>query len=625
MKKIIFFILCFSISLVAMLVSVSASNFAPDYSFGKMAAPVDGISQKHIFGDEEHGKGDHQDGWYHEGAARVELKCKKNGVTTTVTYPSYYILKNDSTLVWDFETLSDLLELDVVLNVGDIVAMEIPYGITAIPACAFVLPGAFDGTITEEHPHGHVDPEKPNETLKYVKVSNSVLTIGNCAFAHCTNLATFNSNVSDEGAAGLHNHQMIQSIGYRAFHGCAKLTAFNFNNHLVSLGEGAFEGCSFHQINLSKCVELKVIPAHCFHESGSSTSGDGSAIILSSSIEVIGDGAFEGAKAETIFLGTGVEIIGHNAIYIPKANYLIIPGSIQTIYEDSIKFGANSYKLVVAGTMDLEKIEAILGKLEVTGLDLKHMDKSDKILENTKAFFRNTNFCVQYLGGHSIDHNSQNITSVSYLNGIDHQGVAMGDCGVCLQPVDTGVKLTPIIVAKGYSICTFNGLYAFTDGFEVYHDALAVYERIYGECEIGIVFILAEKYNPNLDLRSDIKDMGLYFDENSLLTSGQVTYASIEYIMTYSKGLVYEDAQGNEINRGEVPIVISAYLLHKENKTDEELAGTSLYVQDKDDICIAGFVKDKDGNDKYATVSYNSIYGNLMNISEEEPAYEIVD
>ena len=150
----------------------------------------------------------------------------------------------------------------------------------------------------------------------------------------------------------------------------------------------------------------------------------------------------------------------------------------------------------------------------------------------------------------------------------------------------------------------YNGLYAFSNGFEVYHDALAVYERVNGLCEIGIVFMLNSRYEESYDLRNDIDKMGLYFDENSLMTEGQITYESIDYKMTYSKGLVYEDANGNTVNRGALELVIAGYMLHQEAKAGD-MYNKSYYVQDADDIYIAG--KTTDG--KYNTVSYDSIYG----------------
>ena len=635
MKRIVFFILCFAITVTTLLMTVSAAT----YSFGTIAAPIDGIPQNHIFGDESHGSAEHKDGWYlsndgvtlNTAVAKVKLKYTKNGVTQTVTYPTYYILANDSTLNWDFAPVSNYLGVE--LNVGNIVAIEIPYGITRIPEKAFVLPGAFvspdntaqytkDGKKLADHPRGYVGIANTN--LEYVFLSNSVFNIDDFAFAHCINLATFDSNRADEYLGGNHDHQMLQAVGYRAFHDCEKITDFNFNNHLVYLGEGAFQGCSLKEINLTKCIELKVIPAYCFHESNA---GQIKNILLSNSVEEIGDYAFTGASATNIFLGTDVKKIGHGAIDMNKAGNLILPSALEHIYEDSIDIGANSYVAIVAGAKNQDDVAAVLAVVRAAGLNLKHDDKPNKIWDNTKSFFSNTDpsFCEQYLGGHTVDHDSDTVTSVSYPNGIDHKGYALGTCGVCQQMLNTQVEISPIIIAKGYSICTYNGLNAFSNGFEIYHDALNLYEAIHGECELGILFLLDEKYNSNYDLYKDINKMGICI--TYLVMNETVSFTAMDYVMTYSKGLTYEsvDAQGNvvTVDRGNAQVVVAGYLCHKDTTMAGKLAGTSIYVQDKDDLCVAGTTSDG----KYVTVSYNSIYGYTRSLSEPEPdvSYEMVE
>ena len=465
------------------------------------------------------------------------------------------------------------------------------------------MPGAYDATVTEDHPYGHV--ATPNTVLEYVFLSNTVLEIRDFAFAHCTSLAMVDSNVSAEGATGDHNHQMLRTIGYRAFHDCEKITTFNFNNHLTHLAEGCFEGCSITRIDLSKCIELTVIPKNCFHES---EAGVVTEIILPTSIVEICDNAFTGASAEKVFLGTSLEIVGHNAIVMSDVDILILPKTIKTIYEDSINFGNNSYAPYIVGAKTEEEVAALFDVLKAAGISLKQINNPSKVYSDSVKFFSDTEnvFCITYLGGHTINHNSDSITSVVYPEGIEHEGYATGSCGVCMQALEDRVQLTPILVAKGYSICTYNNMFAFSNGYEVYHDALAVYERVHGICELGVLFILDSKYVAGKDLRGDISSMGgLYFDENSLMSDGQITYESIDYIVTYSKGLVFEitneDGTVVTVNRGEIPLVISAYMLHTENT----LAGTSYYVQDTDDICVAG----KTSDDKYYTVSYDSIYG----------------
>ena len=629
MKKTFLLILCFAFALTLFTISVSA------YEFGNITAhdPIAAIQQNHIFGDEQHGNGEHTDGWYwstdgkttNDEVAKVKLKYN----STTVVFPTYYILKNDSTLNWDFGPLStyltEQLKTSVTLGVGNIVAIEIPYGITRIPEQAFVLPGAFvtpdntaqyekDDKKLDEHPRGYVGTA--NTALEYIFLSNSVLNIDDLAFAHCTSLATFASNHAAENLGGNHDHQMLQSIGYRAFHECAKLTDFNFNNHLIRLGEGAFQGCSLTTINLSKCIELKVIPAYCFHETNKNAAGNEviDTIILSNSIEVIGDYAFTGIHATTIFLGTDVKKIGHGALDMNSAGVIILPNSIEEIYSDSIDIGNNNHTVVVVGAREQKDVEALFAVLKEAQVTFKHINNAKQTWAATESFFgKNSTFCMTYLGGHTVDHDSETVKGVRYPDGIDHKGYAMGSCGVCNQMLNTEVEISPIIIAKGYSICTYKGLNAFTNGFEVYHDALNLYEAIYGECELGILFLVNDYYKSEYkDLYKNIDQMGVCI---KYLEPGKtVGFVAMDFVLTYSNGLDYEGK--DDVPRGEAEVVIAAYMRH----TEGNLADTSIYVQDKDDLCIKGATSDGE----YYTVSYKSIYGYARGMSEDDYDHDVM-
>ena len=132
------------------------------------------------------------------------------------------------------------------------------------------------------------------------------------------------------------------------------------------------------------------------------------------------------------------------------------------------------------------------------------------------------------------------------------------------------------------------------------------------------MFLLESLYQSEYDLYDDIDKMGACLNETEHLAPGQTSFATMDYVMTYSKGLSYEvtDENGNVtvVDRGGVPLVISAYLYHKDGTLAGEMANKAYYVQDTDDICIAGITADG----KYVTVSYNSIYGNMLRQSTGE-------
>ena len=619
MKKIVLLAPFFVIAIMLFVLPISA-----EAGFGPLAEKIDDsiVPQRHIFGDELHGSAEHCDGWYNENCARVLLKYTVNGQEVVATYPAYYILENDSTLTWNFERLGNYLGVN--LSVANIISIEIPYGVTEVPRRAFVDDNHWieDGTSEKPYPHA-----TESSTLTYVKVPNSLLKIGDFAFAHCVALAELESETladhegEGNGAVqGNHNHQMIESIGYRAFHDCP-LTTFNFNKHLRHLGEGAFEGCHFTKINLSKCVELKTIPAYCFHENDNYHISE---IILSSSIEEIGDYAFTGSSASYIFLGTHLKKIGRSAVTMAgKVELLVIPATITEIYNDSIVTQSKDYTPVIVSAKDASDVEALMNLFNDSGSDFKFAGNASKVLAKSLDYLSSTTLCADFLGGHMIDPSS-NVTDIIYPYGIDHEGVAYGGaCLVCQQATEE-TTVRPILISKGYSVCLYDDMPAFVNGFEIYSNALEAYEAVYGECEIGIVFLTKTIYDmfvtEGIDVRNNIEYLGDYLTEAQLSATMDRNISSLEFIVTYSKGLGYVD--GSEIARGDEQLIISAYLLHKdESKAYKDVVmpaadgtlemgrevyyNTSFYVQDTDDLCVGGKTKDE----KYLTVSYNSIYG----------------
>ena len=621
MKKFLLFVASMVIVVSSLLLVINAAD--PNFGTLKGEEYKNIIPQCHIFGDELNFTAEHKDGWFNEECARVLLKYTVNGTTKTETYPTYYIIKNDSTLVWDFAPLEACLEstygADITLSVESVIQIEIPFGITEIPRRCFVPDNYWyeNGTADKPEPHAVA-----SDFLTYVELPNSLLKIADYAFAHCTSLSRIDSqrladHEGEEGdgpVQGNHNHQMLQHIGFRAFHDCP-ISSFNFNKHLVHLGEAAFEGCHFTKIDLSKCVELKVIPAYCFHENANYHI---ETIMLSSSIEELGDYAFTGSSAGHVFLGLSLKKVGHGALTMSGSpEFVIIPPTLTEIYDDSFDFGNKSYSPIIVSADSANDVKELFNVLKSAGYtDLKQMNNPSKVYSDSVKFFADTKnpFCLTYLGGHTADPNSD-IKSVEYPYGIMHEGTAYGGiCAICDQATES-VTVRPIMIAKGYSIRLYGELAAFSNGYEVYHNSLAVYESVYGECEIGLLFALASKYNGasangGFDFRNNISSIGAILDENQLNMGED---ASMDFIMTYSKGLVTPEGA----NRGAEPVVIAAYLLHKDAEKAGDKYNTSLYVQDTDELCIHKTYNSNGdvvqngmtADGKYCMVSYNSISG----------------
>ena len=85
-------------------------------------------------------------------------------------------------------------------------------------------------------------------------IPNSVTTIGNSAFAGCSNLTTINipnsvasignSAFANSGLSAINIPNSIITIGVYAFSSCDSLTSISIVNSVSSIGYGAFAGCS---------------------------------------------------------------------------------------------------------------------------------------------------------------------------------------------------------------------------------------------------------------------------------------------------------------------------------------------------------------------------------------------
>lgn len=81
-------------------------------------------------------------------------------------------------------------------------------------------------------------------TLKSIKISDSVTSIGQYTFSGCTALT--NITIPDS----------VTSIGYYAFYNCSSLESLTLGTDLKSIGDSGFSGCT----NLSKIYSLNPTP-----------------------------------------------------------------------------------------------------------------------------------------------------------------------------------------------------------------------------------------------------------------------------------------------------------------------------------------------------------------------------
>ena len=82
---------------------------------------------------------------------------------------------------------------------------------------------------------------------KYIQIHNSVISIGEWAFAHCTSLTSI--TIPDS----------VTYIGIRAFNNCNSLTSITMPNSVKSIGDDAFWNCnSLTWVTIPKQFESQI-------------------------------------------------------------------------------------------------------------------------------------------------------------------------------------------------------------------------------------------------------------------------------------------------------------------------------------------------------------------------------
>ncbi len=155
--------------------------------------------------------------------------------------------------------------------------------------------------------------------IKEVIISDSVTSIGRCAFYSCENLT--------EATIG----NSVTSIGYSAFYGCTSLTKITIPDSVTSIGSCAFYSCE----NLTEATignSVTSIGYDAFENCYSLTE-----ITIPDSVTSIGNEAFLGCTSLTeVTIGSGVTSIGvcaflectnlktvnnYSSLYIVKGDY----------------------------------------------------------------------------------------------------------------------------------------------------------------------------------------------------------------------------------------------------------------------------------------------------------------
>ena len=243
---------------------------------------------------------------------------------------------------------------------SSLTSVTIPNSVTSIGYDAFrdVLNIVYNGTATgspwgAEYMNGFVDgylvfaDAQKTSLIRCSKaaqgeivIPNSVTSIGDYAFSHCTGLTsvTIGNSVTSIGnnafsyCTGLTSVTIpnsVTSIGIHAFLYCSSLTSVNIPNSVTSIGEYAFSNCSgLTSITIPNSVIS--IGSSAFRSCTRLTS-----VIIGNSVTSIGDDAFyECSSLTSVIIGNNVTSIGKDAFYDCRSLISVkIPNSVTSIGE----------------------------------------------------------------------------------------------------------------------------------------------------------------------------------------------------------------------------------------------------------------------------------------------------
>ena len=175
-------------------------------------------------------------------------------------------------------------------------------------------------------------------SITKVVIENDVTSIGNWAFANCSDITSVTIPAS------------VRSIGNYAFSDCSKLTSVAIPSCVESIGNGAFHNCSgLTSATISEGVET--IGNYAFDNCSGLTS-----VTIPSGVESIGNHAFDNCSNLTsVTIPGSVTSIGKNAFsHCSSLTSVTIPSGIT-----SIKEGVFSYSGLTSVTIpeDITSIE----------------------------------------------------------------------------------------------------------------------------------------------------------------------------------------------------------------------------------------------------------------------------
>ena len=429
-----------------------------------------------------------------------------------------------------------------------------------------------------------------------IAIPDNVVTIGDHAFASCKSLATvtitensklkeFTGSFQFEQTAitSFYFPSTLESLGeVGTFYMCSSLvTLTNLENTKIeTIPERAFGyGPAFTSISFPK--GLKTIGTNAFN--GHKISGD---IILPNTVTTIGDHAFAGSNIQMgkLVLGGGLTTItGTYTFEKAKFSSVYIPATLTSLPQGAFN-STNGSGAVYYFTGSLSQLETLISNTNTSNngnflnAQIVTLDEFEQIADTAKKNYivYGLNPCDTFYNGVDFVENATDCTqdgicsrvgcgrafegqeshnlveTLVFANGLTANGAYTCDCvneGCVVVDILAGDEqgrdvVAPVFTAKGYS--TNNDKNAINGGYSVDLDSLALYERLIGELEYGIVIANANSFGANSFFNAENK----VNSEKALQVEIDSQYASFDCSINFGA------------NTGmELDLVICAYVI----------------------------------------------------------------